>query len=132
MYLTRFKLENNIVYHKQLDSIVSKYILAILCYVNICFKNQIKIVQLLAQPTFKILVSKTCLFRHLCNPFHHCYPMSIFVAFWPFSIFLALRNPTPCLFRHKISLPVHVGLVRFYCIYFFYIFHNVNVDCKTY
>ena len=29
---------------------------------------------------------------------------------------LKLRNPTPCLFQQKISLPVHVRLNRFYCI----------------
>ena len=28
-----------------------------------------------------------------------------------------LCNPTPCLFRHKIPLPVHVGLDRFHCIH---------------
>ena len=31
-------------------------------------------------------------------------------------MFYALGNPTPCLFRHQISLLVHIGLDRFHCI----------------
>ena len=44
------------------------------------------------------------------------YPTLISIPIWSFSMFLALCNPTPCLFRHKISLPMHVGLERFHCI----------------
>ena len=40
----------------------------------------------------------------------------ISIPIWSFLMFLALCNPTPCLFRHKMSLPMHVGLERFHCI----------------
>ena len=39
-----------------------------------------------------------------------------FHSHFTFSMICALCNPTPCLFWHKISLPVHVGIERFYCI----------------
>ena len=44
-----------------------------------------------------------------------CYPTLVFRPFWPISLFFTLCDLTPCLIQHKMSLPVHVRLNRFYC-----------------
>ena len=53
--------------------------------------------------------------RHLYNPFH-CVIRHKFLFPLTVSMFLTLRNPTPFLFRHRISLPVQVRLDRVHCI----------------
>lgn len=56
--------------------------------------------------------SQTCLIQHMYNPL----PCVIRRCF-PISMCFTLCNPTTCLFRHKMSLPVYVEEVIFYCTY---------------
>ena len=37
-------------------------------------------------------------------------PVSNLPPSWPFPMYFTMNNPTPCLYRHKMSLPVHGGL----------------------
>ena len=56
-----------------------------------------------------------CLIRHLSHPVP-CLIQHWFSYLWTiFYVFFTLCNPTPCPFRHIMSLPVHVRLNRFHC-----------------
>ena len=69
----------------------------------------------------RILYNKTYLIQHLCNLFHWVIEFD-FHFHLNFMIVLSFTlNPTPCLFRHKISFQVQIRLNRFHCIYNFYI-----------
>ena len=47
-----------------------------------------------------------------------------------FYVYSALYNPTSCLFRHQISLPVHVALDRFHSTYVHRRFINLSLNQK--
>ena len=66
-------------------------------------------IQCLADLLFKS--SKTCLIRHLVNP------LLIFIPILTFSLFV--RNPSHCLFQHKISLPASACWIRLVSLYIY-------------
>lgn len=55
---------------------------------------------------------KTCLIRHLSNPFQCVIPSKLWFPNDYFVWVLQMSYSTPCLFQHQISLPVHVKLDR--------------------
>ena len=62
------------------------------------------------------MYSKTCLIQQPCNPFNCVIRHQLSFPYdHAFSMCFPHCNTTPCLFRHKISLAVHVRLDRFYC-----------------
>ena len=56
----------------------------------------------------KAWIVKSCLILQLCDLLHCFIQYLTSIPIWPFSLFITLCYPTPCLLRHKISLPIYV------------------------